>query len=102
MGGGGFGGGFALTGLGDGRGLVLVGGREVDGGGDGGVGKRSICREGDVWIGVSGLRGRGMVDRGEGIGRSGRGLGMGNFLGLGGGLGVYRFLVSSHWRRGRG
>ena len=54
---GGFGGGFALAGLGDGRGLVLVDGREVDGGGDGGVGERSSRWEVDVWIGVSGLKG---------------------------------------------
>ena len=52
-----FGGGFALAGLGDGRGLVLVDGREVDGGGDGGVGEWFSRWKGDVWIGVSGLKG---------------------------------------------
>jgi hypothetical protein len=53
----GFGGGFALVEWDGGRGLVLAGGREVDGGGDGGVGERSSRCEEDVWIGVSGLKG---------------------------------------------
>ena len=44
----GFGGGFALAGWGGRRGLVLAGRREVDGGGDGGVGGRSSRCEEDV------------------------------------------------------
>ena len=51
-----FGGGFAFVGWDGGRRLVLAGRREVDGGGDGGVGERSSRCE-DVWIGVSGLKG---------------------------------------------